>query len=247
MIIPEVDSPLVIAHTGREFGNMDDRFGDAADVLEARYELYRTVGLRLSQVAVMYPANDGLTVMDLAGQKTFDYDTDAGIRTDAFITPEVEVGLAMNPADCNVIALSDGETLLSVHAGWKGAVKQILERTIDQAVSIYGFDPANAQAYFAPAISSESYTTEQLDPGQTTDAWVPFVHPSQVDGKDVFKVDIPGYLQASLVNAGVDPSRITLPVHDTGADDDYFSYTRFQENPERSPNGRNGFVSVHKG
>ena len=246
IVVPDVIAPLEIAHGGRVLGNMDARFGDEADVLENRQRLYRTLGLQLHQVAVMRPANDGQTMVDLGVRKEFDIPTAGDFFTDAFITSESETGLAMNPADCNVIALSDGQTLITVHAGWRGAVENIASRVIEHASNTYGFEPSMAQAYFAPAIGQESYVSSELHPLQTGEAWEQFVQPVDLEDGQAFKIDLPGYLAESLVSNDIPRDKITLPSVDTGVDDSHFSYTRFQQDPQRSPNGRNGFVAVHK-
>ncbi len=242
LYLPEVSETLAIAHSGREFGNMDYRFGDDLEVTINRARLYQHVGLGRAEVAVMFPANDGETFKDLGSQKLFR----DNIVTDGFITPEFDVGLAMNLADCNAIALSDGQTLGMIHAGWRGAVNGFPNRVIERMVSAYDFDPSKAVAYFAPAIEKASYVMPELHPAQETEVWEPFIEPVTTETGEQFHIDLPGFLTHMLeVEWDVPGDHIMRSGIDVGADDTHFSYTRTKQDAQRSPNGRNGFVAVH--
>lgn len=238
LVLPTFEQDgLAIAHSGREFGNMDPRFGTIESVLSNRVSLYENLELQVGNVAVMRVANDAETFVDLGSERVFDED----IFTDAFITPEPGVGLAMNLADCNAIALSDGTVLGMIHAGWRGAVHDLPSRVIDRMVRRYDFDPENATAYFAPAIHQASYAMPDLHPDQRTEPWEPFI----VTRDNMFHVDLPGFLTRLLqVEWSMPAKNIVHSGIDVGVDDTHFSFTRFKEDPVRSPNGRNGFVAV---
>jgi copper oxidase (laccase) domain-containing protein len=240
--IPRPENGMAIAHSGREFGNMDFRFGSPESVIVHRARLYGLLDLRVPQVAVMKPANDAETFVDLRARRAFAED----ILTDGFITPERGVGLAMNLADCNAIALSDGQTLGMIHAGWRGAVQAFPNRVIGHMVKAYSFDPERAVAYFAPAIEKSSYVMPELHPAQHSEAWEPYIEAVPSDKGEQFHIDLPGFLSQMLMNEwGVSAERIIRTGIDVGADDSHFSYTRTKQDEQRSPNGRNGFVAVH--
>lgn len=238
---PSVNETLAIAHSGREFGNMDTRYGSEESVQANRAALYDVVGLTVVNVAVMKPANDAHTLIDLGSQTHFDEDQ----LTDGFITPRLDVGLAMNLADCNAIAVSDGEVLGMIHAGWRGAVQAFPNRVIENMIRAYDFDPTRAVAYFAPAIEADSYMMPELHPDQQKEAWEPFVEPVMTESGEQFKIDLPGFLTDMLTTQwDIPEENITRSGIDVGADDTHFSYTRTKQDEQRSPNGRNGFVAV---
>lgn len=79
-------------------------------------------------------------------------------RTDAIMTDVPNVVLATSYADCTPIFLIDTKTHLiaSVHAGWKGTVAQIVQKTLEEMFG-RGSQAEDIMAVIGPSICQECY------------------------------------------------------------------------------------------
>jgi YfiH family protein len=101
-------------------------------------------------VAAVRPRDRGRGSVDAA---------DAIPGTDAMITNETDVPLAILVADCVAISLYDpvGNAIGMVHAGWKGTLARIVEAAVRRMKDEYGSDPGNIVAGLSPAIGPCHY------------------------------------------------------------------------------------------
>ncbi|MBN2571143.1 MAG: peptidoglycan editing factor PgeF [Ignavibacteriales bacterium] len=78
---------------------------------------------------------------------------------DALITNKKKLGLAITSADCSAIFLYDNvnNVIASIHSGWRGTEKKILEKTIHKMMQEFNTNPQNVYAYIAPSISMMNY------------------------------------------------------------------------------------------
>ena len=79
-------------------------------------------------------------------------------NTDALFTTEENIALAALTADCMPIALSriDGSEFSIIHAGWKGLLSGIIEKSISSFTS----DPSLISAWIGPSISCRNYEVD---------------------------------------------------------------------------------------
>lgn len=75
--------------------------------------------------------------------------------TDAVITDVPGLCVCVKTADCIPVLLYDSQERIvaAVHAGWRGTVKRIVQKTIGRM----GSDPANLHAIIGPGISKDSF------------------------------------------------------------------------------------------
>ncbi len=78
---------------------------------------------------------------------------------DAVYTSARGVALGVSTADCVPILLYDphGKTIAAVHAGWRGTVARIVEKTIRNMSETLGTRPQNLIALIGPHISAKYY------------------------------------------------------------------------------------------
>ena len=78
---------------------------------------------------------------------------------DAVITNLPGYCMCVSTADCIPILLYDKkrQVVAAVHAGWRGTVGRIVERTIKKMMSVYGTDSEDIVACLGPGISLESF------------------------------------------------------------------------------------------
>ena len=78
---------------------------------------------------------------------------------DAVVTPLKGFCLCVSTADCVPILMYDPvkQVIAAVHAGWRGTVGRIVEKTIETMKSHYGTDGKDVVACIGPSISLESF------------------------------------------------------------------------------------------
>lgn len=80
-------------------------------------------------------------------------------ESDALITAEKNIGLAVSSADCVPVFLYDSgnEIISAVHSGWRGTEKKILAKTLKILKEKFNSNPGNISAFIGPSISCENY------------------------------------------------------------------------------------------
>ena len=146
--------------------------------------------------------------------------------TDALITDEPGVYLALVFADCVPIVLHDPvrRAVAAVHAGWRGTAARIAARAVAEMRASFGSDPADLRATFGPAIGRCCYevSAEVADAVQATvpDAVVVAAGPR---GRPL--LDLPAVNRAQLLTAGLVPRHLAWRVCCTSCQvDRYFSH-----------------------
>lgn len=81
------------------------------------------------------------------------------METDALITDQPGIGIAVMSADCVPILLYDHEhrAVAAVHSGWRGTVARILEKTLQTMKERYGTRCESVIAAIGPSVSQDSY------------------------------------------------------------------------------------------
>ena len=78
---------------------------------------------------------------------------------DALITAEPGYCICISTADCVPVLMYDRthQAIAAVHAGWRGTVKRIVEKTLDKMAVLYGTRGEDVQAYIGPGISLDAF------------------------------------------------------------------------------------------
>lgn len=78
---------------------------------------------------------------------------------DALLTAEPEVCIGVSTADCIPILLYDPEhrAAAAVHAGWRGTLKRIAVKAVEEMVTVFGSRPQALKAVVGPGISLKNF------------------------------------------------------------------------------------------
>ena len=81
------------------------------------------------------------------------------LETDALVTAEPGICIAVMSADCVPILLYDrkNRAVGAVHSGWRGTVARILEKSLNEMQRLFGTHAADIYAGIGPSVSTESY------------------------------------------------------------------------------------------
>ena len=153
---------------------------------------------------------------------------EAAPDADALATDRPGLLLGVLTADCAPVLLADpaAGVVGAAHAGWKGALSGVLERTVD-AMLRFGATRPGITAAIGPAIAQPSYEVGPEfearfmaeDPAGAAAYFAP------VPGSDRCLFDLKGYAAGRLRGAGV--QRVETLPHDTCAEEElFFSFRR---------------------
>lgn len=109
--------------------------------------------LRIDEERVAYQKqvhSDKITVVSHPGSQG---------ESDAMITAETNLALAISTADCVPVFLYDNsaKVIAAVHSGWRGTHKKILMKTLLTLKTDFNLKTENITAYIGPSISMQNY------------------------------------------------------------------------------------------
>lgn len=140
---------------------------------------------------------------------------------DGLVTTTPGLLLAVAVADCAPVLLADpeGGVAGACHAGWRGAVRQVVDSTVDAMVTL-GSSPSQIRAYVGPCLSEESFEVGPEVADKFDERFV--AHP---EGANRPHVNLKAALHHQLVDAGIPESSIEVSAHCTMQEQtDFFSH-----------------------
>jgi polyphenol oxidase len=171
-------------------------------------------------------------------------------RGDALVTGHAKLLLAVQTADCVPILLVDRKTraVAAVHAGWRGTLARIVQKTVGQMQMRFGSEPRNLLAALGPAIGGCCYhvggelvtqftsqfaearawfdelrTGEEPDPLQ----WLNMMPPGHQPPPDKVRLDLRKANRAQLIESGLPGEAVFVSDLCTACRPDlFFSYRK---------------------
>ncbi len=223
--------------------NMGLHVGDTPDVVaENRKRLAQVLGVDPNHLTCGEQVHGvGVTRVteELVGRGAFSWD-DSIPDSDAIHTNLVNVPLLLLVADCVPVLIYDAvhHAVAVVHAGWRGAIAHIVERTIDSMHDAYETLPADCYLFIGPSIGADSFEVSE-DIAEQFRQDMHALGLSQVDAVVCYiqrvgqtmptpHVDLKGYLAACVVQKGVPLEQVSISSTDTMTMDGCYSYRRDQ-------------------
>lgn len=124
----------------------------------------------------------------------------AGEQADAAVTRESGAALAVLTADCAPVALASDEGVIGVvHAGWRGVVGGVVQRTVEE---LRALGATRLQAVMGPCIRSECYEFGTGDLEKVAGRWGPHVVARTRAGSPA--LDLPAAVRSALAEESVD-------------------------------------------
>ena len=138
------------------YGSLNVGFGSrdsAADVAENRTRCMAVFGLEATRLATAYQVH-GTDVREVRGP----WDPRAAPQADAMVTDRPGLALGILTADCAPVLFADPHAgvIGAAHAGWKGALDDIMAATV-RAMEALGARRGVIRAAVGPCIAQASY------------------------------------------------------------------------------------------
>ena len=215
---------------------------DPAAVTENRKRLAQVLGVDPNHLTCGEQVHGvGVTrvTKELVGKGAFSW-ADSIPDSDAIHTNLVNIPLLLLVADCVPVLLYDAahHAVAVIHAGWRGAIAHIVERTLDSMHEDYGTMADACYLYIGPSIGGDSFeVSEEIAQqfrqdleGLGLSQEIDLVKYIQREGQTVATphVDLKLYIAACLVQRGVPMEQISVSDTDTMTEDRCYSYRRDQ-------------------
>lgn len=208
--------------------------GDNIDaVADNRERLGNMLGISEEDILVPYQTHeDKILVIDKAFIEKSDLEKVKLLNgVDALITCQKNICIGVTTADCVPVLLHDPvkKVFAAVHAGWKGTVLRIVEKTIEAMENAYGCSPSDIKAGIGPCISQHYFEVGEEVTQAFTDAGFPLNmigKRNQSSGK--MHIDLTLANEYSLTEKGVLPEHIEASNLCTFANPDKFFSARRQ-------------------
>ncbi len=203
--------------------NMSLTVGDDEKLVWENRELFcRELGLERNRVAFQRQIHSD--IVTIVKEPSF-----VG-ESDAMVTDEKMVGLAVSTADCTPIFIYDKENkiIAGVHSGWRGTEKRILLKTLGLMKEKFGSVPLNLYVYIGPSISESNYEVG----GEVASLFDSKYSTRKPDGK--FLLDVKKINYEMLINFGVPENNIEVSPHCSYGNGNLHSYRRDKENSGRT-------------
>jgi polyphenol oxidase len=150
------------------------------------------------------------------------------METDALISNEKGIGIAVMSADCVPILLYDrkNKAVAAVHSGWKGTVARILEKTLHRMNEEFGTTGEDISAGIGPSVCQESYevgeeVVTQVNAAFGNEASLMIAQPHNKAKLDLWKAN-----KIQLLEFGVKDSEIEISNLCTVKNNNYFFSAR---------------------
>ena len=129
---------------------------------------------------------------------------------DAVMTNLPGVCIGVSTADCIPILIYDcrRHVVAGIHAGWRGTVRRIAEKTIAEMNMAYGSQPQDLIAQIGPGISLDSF--EVGDEVYEAFAAAGFEMNAISQHREKWHIDLPECNRRQLIAAGVPPTAIAV-------------------------------------
>jgi len=222
---------LIIAQSAEDDGNMSFARGASSEVITNRRKFLGRLGLSLNNLVAPHLIHgDNCELVDTSfktmGAFTID---DAVPDTDALITGEPGLILAVTTADCLPVFIWDEEfTHIGIaHAGWKGLADGVLKKTVRKLKDVRGGSLYNVHAHIGVGIGKCCYIVD-------TDRLKRFFglglcHIHDREGEAVH-LDLKEIARLQLKREGLREENITIDDECSKCGGNYPSYRKMGEN-----------------
>ena len=199
------------------------KYDDLTTVMKNRRLFYKKLGIVENAVALP----------DQIHSANVEIVSSTGIisKTDALVTSTRGLFLGVQTADCFPVFLyvPEKQIIGIVHAGWKGAVQNILTKTINIMVENLGVLPTELYVAIGPGLQKECFEIRSDVFEQFPEKFLDF-HP------DALKryLNLSGYLKQQLISLKIPPEQIYVSRDCTKCNHEkFFSYRRDGEKSGR--------------
>lgn len=187
---------------------------DPENIAENNRRFFTALNVPLDRVAKSHQVH-GTEILNVEHPGRFE-------MYDALITNKPDIHLAVTIADCTPILIYDPvlKTMAAIHAGWRGTVGLIVQKTTEALQKQFGTNPENCYAYIGTCIDECSFEVGE----EVAEHFNPEYKRWEA-GRSKYYVNLKLANHDQLVRAGLKTEHIEISPYSTVIhNEDYFSY-----------------------
>lgn len=156
---------------------------------------------------------------------------------DSLVSSESNIWLGIKTADCLPLLIGDPKTkvMAAVHAGWRGTVACVAEKTVKLMVRQQKVDPKNIIAALGPSACGDCYEVGEDVAVKIKSELKDFEVYLKPNSQGKYKLDVPLANVRQLLNAGLHPANIHTTSYCTMHQNQHF-FSHRNEGKENSEN-----------
>lgn len=154
--VPNLFHGVFLRHGGYSTGpyfslNLSNNGGDLPSSVEKNVEEIRAIA-NVSTLATGAQCH-GTLIADVFSPLTYEFPA-----CDGLVTDKEDIGLVIKHADCQAAIFVDPKkrVIANIHAGWKGCVQNIYQKTISHLQTKWGCNPAHLLVGISPSLGPEA-------------------------------------------------------------------------------------------
>lgn len=143
--------------------------------------------------------------------------------SNVLLTQDPTISLLIHPGDCPSVVMytsHNQQPLLGIaHFGRVQTDDELPKRAILYLISL-GIDPTTIKISITPSISQAHYfipVSQQMKVLPKADKWGKYIAIEQRDGKEVYELNVTGYIVQQLISCGIKPENLEVYDVDTYA------------------------------
>ena len=177
---------------------------DVGHIAENKAALCRLLGIDYDKLIMPHQVHD-CVVRRIDGTQENSLE-----GVDALMTNVEHLCIGVSTADCIPVLLYDPihRAVSAVHAGWRGTVLRIVQKTVEAMRAAYGTDSAVLQAVIGPGISLDSFEVGDEVYDQFEAAGFEMQPISRRDAK--WHIDLPMCNRIQLIEAGLAAEHVQM-------------------------------------
>lgn len=194
--------------------NMSKSVGDDNNIVEEnRKQFLFSIGLTSSQIAFQKQVHaDKISIVKKPGLQ--------GV-SDAMITNQKNIGLAISTADCTPIFIYDPvqKVIAAIHSGWRSTKEKIVTTTLQRLSSDFHSKPDDLIVYIGPSISQMNYEVGKEFENHFDKKYL-------LEKNDKYLLDLKSANADMLIEFGIKPGNLEISKLCTYETDFLHSYRR---------------------
>ena len=160
-------------------------------------------------------------------KEKFEFNKRCEERVDGYIVSEKSIGTLVTTADCNPIIIYDpvNNVYANIHSGWKGTIKKIYLKALEQMNERYNTQNSNVIICVGPAVQKCCFNSKELNfKKKFTDVWNCEEDYIDYENNETgrFHIDLNYVIKKGLLESGVKEENIHFANICTCCNDNYF-------------------------
>lgn len=176
---------------------------------------------------------DNILILNNDNKDMYSFDKFCNDEFDGYITDKKNIATLITTADCNPIIFYDPiqNVVANVHSGWKGTVKHIYLKAVNEMEKKFGCETGNIIVCIGPSICKCCFDSEEETfKNIFTNIWKDEENyiSYEMENPSRFHIDLHYLIKNDLINRGIKEENIAISEICTHCNsEDFFSYRRY--------------------